>query len=99
MFTAWHEEPGRLSAEDIVGFGRDAGLGAFDRDAALAALAVDHAEAVELGVFGTPTLVLDDGHASFVKLDAVPDSDGAHRLWETVRHLGAGEPELAEWHG
>jgi hypothetical protein len=98
MFTAWHEEPGRLSAEDIVGLGRDAGLRGFDHDAAFAALAGEHTEAKKLGVFGTPTLVFDDGQASFVKLDAVPDADGAHRLWETVRRLAAGEPELAEWH-
>ncbi len=98
MFTAWHEEPGRLSTEDIIGLGRDAGLRGFHHDTAFTALAGEHAEAKKLGVFGTPTLVFDDGQASFIKLDAVPDSHGAHRLWETVRRLGAGEPELAEWH-
>lgn len=98
MFTAWHEEPGRLSTEDIVGLGRDAGLRGFDHDTAFSSLAAEHAEAKKLGVFGTPTLVFDDGQAAFVKLDAVPDSHGAHRLWETVRRLAAGEPELAEWH-
>jgi len=98
MFTAWHEEPGRLSTEDIVGFGRDAGLRHFNHAAAFEALAGEHAEGNRLGVFGTPTLVFDDGRAAFVKLDAVPDAARAHRLWETVRHLAAGEPELAEWH-
>ncbi len=98
MFTAWHEETARVSTEDIIGFGRNAGLRGFDHDTAFAALAAEHAEAKKLGVFGTPTLVFGDGQVSFVKFDAVPDSDGAHRLWETVRRLGAGEPELAEWH-
>jgi len=97
MFTAWHEEPGRLSTEDIVGFGRDAGLRGFDRDAAFAALAADHADAVELGVFGTPTLVFDGGQAAFVKLDAVPDADRARPLWDTVTQLAIAEPALREW--
>ena len=98
MFTAWHEETGRLSTEDIIGFGRDAGLSGFDPDTAFALLTADHAAGRKLGVFGTPTLVFDDGRAAFVKLDAVPAVDRARPLWETVRHLGAGEPELAEWH-
>jgi hypothetical protein len=97
MFTAWHEEPGRLSTEDIVGFGRDAGLRGFDRDAAFAALAANHADAVELGVFGTPTLVFDGGQAVFVKLDAVPDADRARPLWDTVTQLAIAEPALREW--
>ena len=98
MFTGWHEETGRLTTEDIVGFGRDAGLRGFDHDAAFAALAAEHAEAKKLGVFGTPTFVFDDGQAVFVKLDAIPAADRVRSLWDTVRLLGAGEPELAEWH-
>ena len=53
MFTAWHEETGRLSTEDIVGFGRDAGMGGWDHDRAFSALAGEHAAAKQLGVFGT----------------------------------------------
>lgn len=98
MFTAWHEQTGRLTTEDVVGFGRDAGLSAFDHDAAFALLTADHAAGRELGVFGTPTFVFDDGRAAFVKLDAVPDADRARPLWKAVRQLTAGEPELAEWH-
>ncbi len=97
MFTAWHEEPGRLSTEDIVGFGRDAGLRGFDRDAAFAAVAADHAEATQRGVFGTPTLVFDSGQAAFVKLDAVPEADRARSLWDTVAQLATAEPALREW--
>jgi hypothetical protein len=97
MFAAWHEEPGRLSTEDIIGFGRDAGLRGFDRDTAFAALAAEHAEATALGAFGTPTLVFDDGQAAFVKLDAVPDADRARPLWDTVSQLATAEPALREW--
>jgi hypothetical protein len=97
MFTAWHEEPGRLSTQDIVDLGRDAGLRDFDRDAGLSALAASHAQAAELGVFGTPTLVLGSGQVVFVKLDAVPTDDRARPLWEAVGRLAASGQDLREW--
>lgn len=97
MFTAWHEEPGRLSTEDIVGFGHDAGLAGFDHRAAFAALAAEHGRAEGLGVFGTPTLVLADGQVAFVKLDAVPAAGRVGPLWETLYHLTAATRELREW--
>ncbi len=97
MFTAWHEEPGRLSTQDIVDLGRDAGLRDFDRDAGFAALAVQHAEAAKLGVFGSPTLVLGPDQVVFVKLDAVPTIDRARPLWEAVGHLAGSGQDLREW--
>jgi predicted DsbA family dithiol-disulfide isomerase len=97
MFTAWHEEPGRLTTDDIVGFGRDAGLRRFDREAGFAAVAAEHAAGKKLGVFGTPTLALADGQAVFVKLDAVPGTERAGPLWEAVHDLSVGGPELREW--
>ena len=48
MFTAWHEEPGRLSPADIDGFGRAHGLGDVDRPAAFAVLAAGQATFVQL---------------------------------------------------
>jgi predicted DsbA family dithiol-disulfide isomerase len=97
MFTAWHEESGRLTTEDIVGFGRDAGLRRFDREAGFTAVAAEHAEGEKLGVFGTPTLGLADGQVIFVKLDAVPGTERARPLWEAVHDLSVGGPELREW--
>lgn len=97
MFTAWHEEPGRLSTADIVGFGRAYGLGEFDPAAAFAVLAAEHAHASELGVFGTPTLLFGAGQAAFVKLDAVPAADRGRRLLESVRQLTVAQPALREW--
>lgn len=97
MFTAWHEEPGRLSAQDILKFGRTAGLRTFDHGVAFAALAAEHTEAVRLGVFGTPTLVFAAEHMVFVKLDAVPEASRAQPLWEVVRQLAVDEPALREW--
>lgn len=95
MFAAWHEEPGRLATEDIVDFGREHGLAQFDRSAALESLAAEHAEARQLGVFGTPALVYGPGQAAFVKLDDVP-TDGS-TLWASARRLALEEPTLREW--
>ena len=97
MFAAWHDEPGRLSTSDIVDLGRGAGLPDFDRDAGLAALAAQHAEAIAVGVFGTPTLVLGPGQVVFVKLDAAPPVDRARPLWEMVGGLAVAGQDLREW--
>lgn len=99
MFTAWHDQPGRLATTDIVDLGRSAGLETFDHDRAFAAVAAEHAAAEALGVFGTPTLVLENDQAVFVKLDAVPDGQmRGDSLWSQVRALADGAPELREWH-
>jgi predicted DsbA family dithiol-disulfide isomerase len=97
MFTAWHEEPGRLSTTDIVGFGHAHGLGEFNRPAAFAALAAEHAHAHELGVFGTPTLVFGAGHAAFVTLDAVPAPDQAQPLLDQLHRLTRTQPALRQF--
>ena len=97
MFAAWHEEPGRLSTSDIVDLGREAGLRHFDREAGFSALAVSHARAAELGVFGTPTLLLGPEQVVFVKLDAVPTIDRARPLFEAVGQLADGGQDLREW--
>lgn len=41
----------------------------------LAEIGRDHEEAVEQGVFGTPTLIFEDGTASFVKTYTPPEED------------------------
>jgi hypothetical protein len=97
MFTAWHEEPGRLDTDDIIGFGRDAGLRDFDREAGFAAVAAEHVDATALGVFGTPTLVLGLGQVVFVKLDAVPTTDRGRPLWKAVHQLANSGGDLREW--
>jgi len=97
MFAGWHDEPGRLSTQDIIGFGLACGLTRFDHDTAFAAVAAEHAEASQWGVFGTPTLVFGASQAAFVKLDAVPTADRAEPLWDSVRQLATAEPALREW--
>lgn len=98
MLTAWHEETGRLSTGDIVGFGRDAGMGRWDHDRTFAALAGEHAAAKQLGGFGIPSLVLREERTVFVKLDRVPTADRAWQLWDQVHQLTLGSPHLREWH-
>ncbi len=48
-------------------------------------------------MFGTPTLVLDEEHTVFVKLDSVPTADRARQLWDQVHQLTLGAPDLREW--
>lgn len=86
-----------MGTEDIIGFGRAAGLEDFRREEAFAALAAEHLQAEELGVFGTPTLVLGFGDMAFVKLDAVPPADRVQPLWETLQRLAQGAPDLREF--
>lgn len=100
MFSAWHDEHdtyGRLSGEQIVGFGRAAGLTGFDREEAFDRVASEYRAGAALGVFGTPTLVFAPDQAAFVKLDGVPDADAGRRLWGSVEDLATGQPALKEW--
>lgn len=97
MFSAWHEGSGRLSTEDIVGFGSAAGLSGFDHREAFALLAGEHAEAKRLGVFGTPTIVFGLTDLAYVKLDAAPQPGRERLVWEQLQGLGHRTPELREW--
>jgi len=67
-------------------------------DALQDALAGEHAAGKQLGVFGTPSLVLGDEHTVFVKLDSVPTADRGRPLWDQVHQLALGAPDLREWH-
>ena len=63
----------------------------------LDAVARDHREAVaEHGVFGTPTLVFEDGAAAYVRL-AAPVGDGdALEVFDHLISIAAGEPRILE---
>ena len=63
----------------------------------LDAVARDHREAVaEHGVFGTPTLVFEDGAAAYVRL-AAPVGDGdAPEVFDHLISIAAGEPRILE---
>ena len=55
---------------DLAKFTKD-----IDDPEALAEIGRDHEEAVAQGIFGTPTLVFEDGTASFVKTYTPPEED------------------------
>ena len=55
----------------------------------------DHGEAVELGVFGVPTLMLPGGRPVFVRLTEVTDGARAVEVWDRVRSA-AGDPVIHE---
>lgn len=51
---------------------------------------------VRFGVFGTPTLVLDEGEVVFVKLASTPQAGQELDLWESLRTVAQCFPELVE---
>jgi predicted DsbA family dithiol-disulfide isomerase len=76
-------------------------LDRFRRDLAdpdiLEALARDHRQAVgELGVFGTPTFVFQDGASAYVRLSGPPDRADALRVFDALVEVAAGEPGILE---
>jgi len=63
----------------------------------LDALAADHIAAVrDLGVFGTPTLVFEDGAAAYVRLSANAIEDGAVEVFDRLVEVAAAEPRILE---
>lgn len=62
-----------------------------------AALAAQHTEAVERhAVFGTPTLVFPSGAAAYLKMRPAPPPDEALAVFEELRQLIEGRPNIAE---
>jgi protein-disulfide isomerase-like protein with CxxC motif len=67
--------------ESVIGVARSAGLDlekfteVIDDPASLAHIGVDHEEALEHGVFGTPTFVFEDGTAAFLKMFTPPEDE------------------------
>ena len=64
----------------------------------LDALAADHRHAVtELGVFGTPTFVFEDGASAYVRLTAPsPEVNGSLEVFDRLLAVAAGEPRIIE---
>ena len=64
----------------------------------LESLAADHRHAVnELGVFGTPTFVFEDGASAYVRLTAPsPEADGSLEVFDRLLAVAAGEPRIIE---
>jgi len=69
-----------------------------DFDAAtLDSLARDHEEGVQrYGIFGTPTLVFENGRAAYVKLRPLPPESEYMPVWERLREIIAERPYIEE---
>jgi protein-disulfide isomerase-like protein with CxxC motif len=67
--------------ESVVAVAAAAGLdmekftAVLDDSATLAQIGTDHEEALEHGVFGTPTFVFEDGTAAFLKMFTPPEDE------------------------
>lgn len=64
--------------------------------ALLAPVAEQHAAAVKEGVFGTPTLIFENGLSGYLKMLPAPTGDEAVRAWTHLRSLIEGCAYIAE---
>ena len=67
-----------------------------DDPSILESLAEQHQAATAEGVFGTPTLVFENGLSGFLKMMPAPTGAEAVRVWERVTALVRDEPTIAE---
>ena len=100
VFEAMHADLKRLSVEELLGFAAAAGVdvGAFDRDRGswIARLAAEHRDAVaKWGMYGTPTLLLNDA-AAFVRLREIPGAAQSVGLLDDLRSLSTRPAALVE---
>lgn len=101
VFEAMHRDGPRLGEGELLALSAAAGVDVrtFEqqRPRWLAAVAQDHREGVvRYGVFGTPTLVLDEAEVVFVKLSSTPQRGQELGLWESLRTVAQCFPELVE---
>jgi 2-hydroxychromene-2-carboxylate isomerase len=101
VFEAMHHDGRRLGEGDLLTLAAAAGVdtAAFNEDRArwLCAVAQEHREGVaRFGVFGTPTLVLEDQAVVFLKLADPPSSGEETQLWHAICTLARCHPELLE---
>lgn len=100
-FRAFHESDHRVARDDLLRIAAEAGADASElwreRGTWIDAVATSHHEGVaRWGVFGTPTLVLDDA-AVYLKMASLPASaDEGARLWGALATLVVSHPDLLE---
>ena len=100
VFVAMHDGRERPGREEVLTIAAQAGLDIdhfFRKEASwMEAVRQSHVGAVERwGVFGTPTLVLDDAAAMYLKLTEVPP-EGQLSLWEDITSIMLRAPQVAE---
>ena len=100
VFEAMHGDGRRLGEDELLALAAAAGVDVAtfeqERPRWLAAVAQDHREGLRYGVFGTPTLVFDEGEVVFVKLASTPERGQELGLWESLRTVAKCFPELVE---
>jgi len=99
MFAFWHEESHRtfdgLIAILVTHTGEAPTLPAISRG--LNAVKRSHQSAAAQGVFGTPTIKVDEHPGMYLKLDDLPESETAARdLWQHLTAMTHGYPALLE---
>ena len=85
------EELAEAAGFDMVHFRQD-----MNDPAILEPLARQHQEAVALGVFGTPTLVFENGLSGYLKMLPAPAGEEALRAWEQVKAVIADRAYIQE---
>jgi hypothetical protein len=101
VFEAMHGGGPRLSEPALLELAGEAGVDverfAGQRGRWLDAVAAEHHDAVRrFAVFGTPTLVIDDRTAVFLKLAQAPPPEQDAELWSSVYTLACCQPDLVE---
>lgn len=101
VFGLMHQKHVRLRREDLLEVAAESGVdtGAFERDTArwVAAVAAEHSNGRDRWeVFGTPTLVLADESAVYLKLAEIPQAEQAEELWRALWTISVTHPELVE---
>jgi hypothetical protein len=100
-FSAFHSGGPRVTRDDLLALavrdGVDVDRFWRERRVWIDRVASEHSAAVQRwGVFGTPTLVIDD-EAVYLKIGEVPaDERQGVRLWEAVETLAVQHPDLVE---
>jgi hypothetical protein len=59
-------------------------------------LALDHAQADDIDVFGTPTFVFPEARPAYLKLSHLPDREEALAFWHEYHHIVSGRPWVME---
>ncbi|MDP9070726.1 MAG: DsbA family protein [Actinomycetota bacterium] len=100
-FAAMHDADQRPGPDELLQLASEAGVevDAFmaQRDTWRRAVETDHRAGVgRWQVFGTPTLVIDEEEAVFLKLGSVPRPEESFELWRSLHTLSVSHPELVE---
>ncbi len=104
VFAAMHADGRRVTADGLLALAREAGVATTpflrEREAGrwLRRVAREHREGLaRWHVFGTPTLVVDDAVATYLKFAAAPASPAdAAEVYDALLCLGRRHPELVE---